>query len=55
MEPDQIHIRDLLAHAIVGINPDARLNPRDVPVKALLSVDTSRTDAAGLRRPRRRG
>ena len=42
MELDQIHIRDLLVHAIIGINPDERLNPQDVLVNARLFTDTSK-------------
>jgi FolB domain-containing protein len=42
---DQIHIRDLLVHAIIGINPDERVTPQDVLVNATLFVDTR---AAGV-------
>jgi len=42
---DQIHIRDLLVHAIIGINPDERVTPQDVLVNATLFVDTR---AAGM-------
>jgi len=37
---DQIHIRDLLVHAIIGINPDERVTPQDVVVNATLFFDT---------------
>jgi len=37
---DQIHIRDLLVHAIIGINPGERVNPQDVLINATLYVDT---------------
>ena len=42
---DRIHIRDLLVHAIIGINPDERINPQDVLVNATLFFDTR---AAGV-------
>jgi dihydroneopterin aldolase/D-erythro-7,8-dihydroneopterin triphosphate epimerase len=42
---DQIHIRDLLVHAIIGINPDERVTPQDVLVNVTLFVDTR---AAGV-------
>jgi FolB domain-containing protein len=37
---DRIHIRDLLVNAIIGINPDERVNPQDILVNATLYVDT---------------
>ncbi len=37
---DRIHIRDLLVHAIIGINPDERVTPQDVLVNATLYFDT---------------
>jgi dihydroneopterin aldolase/D-erythro-7,8-dihydroneopterin triphosphate epimerase len=37
---DKIHIRDLLVHAIIGINPDERVEPQDVLVNATLYLDT---------------
>ncbi len=37
---DRIHIRDLLVHAIIGINPDERVIPQDVLVNATLFFDT---------------
>ncbi|MGI9648579.1 MAG: dihydroneopterin aldolase [Acidimicrobiia bacterium] len=37
---DRIHIRDLLVHAIIGINPNERVIPQDVLVNATLFVDT---------------
>ena len=37
---DRIHIRDLLVHAIIGINPDERVIPQDVVVNATLFFDT---------------
>ncbi len=37
---DQIHIRDLLVHAIIGINERERIEPQDVLVNAVLHVDT---------------
>ena len=37
---DQIHIRDLLVHAIIGINPDERVTKQDVLVNARLFFDT---------------
>ncbi len=40
MELDQIHIRDLLVHAIIGINPAERVHPQDVLVNARLFADT---------------
>ncbi len=40
MELDQIHIRDLLVHAIIGINPAERVQPQDVLVNARLFADT---------------
>lgn len=45
MSLDQIHIRDLLVHAIIGINPDERVTPQDVLVNVTLFVDTR---AAGV-------
>jgi len=39
-ELDQIHIRDLTVHAIIGINPSERTQPQDVVVNATLFVDT---------------
>ena len=39
-ELDQIHIRDLIVHAIIGINPSERVQPQDVLVNATLFVDT---------------
>lgn len=38
--PDLIHIRDLQVNAIIGINPDERVNPQDILVNATLYVDT---------------
>ena len=40
MPLDQIHIRDLLVHAIIGINPVERVMPQDVLVNATLFFDT---------------
>ena len=37
---DLIHIRDLLVHAIIGINPDERVTKQDVLVNATLFFDT---------------
>jgi FolB domain-containing protein len=37
---DQIHIRDLLIRAILGINDDERTNLQDVLVNLTLHVDT---------------
>lgn len=37
---DRIHISDLMARGIVGINPDERANRQDVLVNATLWVDT---------------
>jgi len=37
---DQIRIRDLLVHAIIGINPDERVTKQDVLVNATLFFDT---------------
>lgn len=45
MSLDRILIKDLLVHAIIGINPDERVNPQDVLVNAVLFVDTR---AAGM-------
>ena len=42
---DQIHIRDLLVHAIIGVNPVERETPQDVLVNATLYFDTR---AAGV-------
>ena len=39
---DKIHIRDLLVHAIIGINPVERVTPQDVLVNATLFFDTRR-------------
>ena len=39
-ELDQIHIRDLAVHAIIGINPSERIEPQDILVNATLFVDT---------------
>ena len=39
-EHDQIHIKDLLASGILGINPDERVNPQDILVNATLWADT---------------
>lgn len=43
---DRIHIRDLLVHAIIGINPDERINPQDVLVNATLFFDTRAAGAS---------
>lgn len=43
---DRIHIRDLLVHAIIGINPDERVIPQDVLVNATLFVDTRTAGAS---------
>ncbi|MBL8851523.1 MAG: dihydroneopterin aldolase [Planctomycetaceae bacterium] len=37
--PDTIEIRDLLLRAIVGINPDERVNRQDVLLNLLLETD----------------
>lgn len=37
---DQIHIRDLLLRAIIGINEDERLNRQDVLINMTLYADT---------------
>ncbi|MEZ6065551.1 MAG: dihydroneopterin aldolase [Planctomycetaceae bacterium] len=37
---DQIHIRDLLVRAILGINDDERTNRQDVLINLTLNVDT---------------
>ncbi len=42
MALDQIHIRDLLVHAIIGINPVERVTPQDIVVNATLYLDTRR-------------
>jgi len=42
---DRIHIRDLQARCIVGINPDERVNKQDVVVNLTLYADLRR---AGL-------
>jgi FolB domain-containing protein len=39
---DRIHIRDLLARCIVGINPDERVNKQDVVVNLTLYADLRR-------------
>ena len=38
-ELDQIHIRDLAARCIVGINPDERVNKQDVVINLTLYAD----------------
>ncbi|NNC93690.1 MAG: dihydroneopterin aldolase [Acidimicrobiia bacterium] len=43
---DQIHIRDLLVHAIIGINPDERVTKQDVLVNATLFFDTRAAGAS---------
>ncbi|MDH3538688.1 MAG: dihydroneopterin aldolase [Acidimicrobiia bacterium] len=43
---DQIHIRDLLVHAIIGINPDERVTKQDVLVNATLFFDTRTAGAS---------
>ncbi len=43
---DQIHIRDLLVHAIIGINPHERVTPQDVLVNATLLFDTREAGAS---------
>ncbi|MBT8192746.1 MAG: dihydroneopterin aldolase [Acidimicrobiia bacterium] len=43
---DRIHITDLLVHAIIGINPDERVNPQDVLVNATLFFDTRAAGAS---------
>lgn len=37
--PDTIEIRDLLLRAIVGINPDERVNRQDVLINVVLEAD----------------
>lgn len=47
MPPDTIEIRDLLLRAIVGINPDERVNRQDVLLNISLETDlrpASRSD-----------
>jgi len=39
MGTDQIHIRDLLVRAIIGINDDERLNKQDVVINITLYTD----------------
>ncbi len=46
MALDQIHIRDLLVHAIIGINPDERVTKQDVLVNATLHFDTRAAGAS---------
>jgi dihydroneopterin aldolase/D-erythro-7,8-dihydroneopterin triphosphate epimerase len=41
-QPDWIHIRDLRARCIVGINPDERVNKQDVVVNLTLRADLRR-------------
>ena len=36
---DKIHIRELLLRAIVGINPDERVNKQDVVISITMHVD----------------
>jgi FolB domain-containing protein len=43
---DQIHIRDLLVHAIIGINPVERVTKQDVLVNATLYFDTRQAGAS---------
>ena len=46
-ELDRIHIRDLAARCIVGINPDERVNKQDVVINLTLHADlrkAGRTD-----------
>jgi FolB domain-containing protein len=43
---DQIHIKDLLVHAIIGINPDERVTKQDVLVNATLFFDTRAAGAS---------
>src|SRR5690606_18379910 len=40
--PDQIHIRDLLVRAIIGVNEEERVNRQDVLLNLVLEVDTRR-------------
>ena len=44
--PDRIHIRDLLVHAIIGINPDERVTKQDILVNADLFFDTKAAGAS---------
>lgn len=40
MQLDRIHITDLVVPAIIGINPDERINKQEIRVNVVLSVDT---------------
>jgi D-erythro-7,8-dihydroneopterin triphosphate epimerase len=40
MQPDKIHIVDLVVPGIIGINPEERVNKQDIKVNATLGVDT---------------
>jgi len=40
MQPDKIHITDLVVPGIIGINPEERVNKQDIKVNATLWVDT---------------
>lgn len=46
MALDQIHIRDLLVNAIIGINPEERVTAQDVLVNATLFFDTRAAGAS---------
>jgi len=43
---DKIHIKDLLVHAIIGINPDERVTKQDILVNATLFFDTRAAGAS---------
>jgi FolB domain-containing protein len=38
---DRIHIKEILLRAIVGINPDERINKQDVVISITMHVDLS--------------
>jgi FolB domain-containing protein len=40
-EMDKIHIKEILLRAIVGINPDERINKQDVVISITMHVDLS--------------
>jgi dihydroneopterin aldolase/D-erythro-7,8-dihydroneopterin triphosphate epimerase len=40
-EMDRIHIKEILLRAIVGINPDERINKQDVVISITMHVDLS--------------
>ncbi|MDH3606667.1 MAG: dihydroneopterin aldolase [Acidimicrobiia bacterium] len=43
---DKIHIKDLLVHAIIGINPDERVTKQDILVNVTLFFDTRAAGAS---------